>query len=141
MSILHEYTTVLCDFDKVSDRLYAHFDGDAAIVPLRVKVGDLHVEREVEIHLADRPGYPGYRLLNVSWEPKDGGPYPTFTGTLSIAQEGAGWSRIDLDGSYTPPFGAFGAAFDATVGHRIAQATATELLAEFKRLLADLAAA
>ena len=35
---------------------------------------------------------------------------------------------IDLDGAYTPPFGPAGAALDATIGYRLAEATATELL-------------
>jgi hypothetical protein len=136
MSTIHDYTTVACPFDEVPDRLYAHFDGGDATLPLRVLIGDLKVERDVDFHLKTKPAYPGYKLLDVSWTPKDGGPYPAFTGTLSIAEDAVGWSRIELDGSYRPPFGLAGAAFDATVGHRIAQGTATELLAEIKRILA-----
>lgn len=135
MSTLHEYTTAKCYFEDVPDLLYAYFDGDSATMPLRVTLGDLRIERDVDIHLTSRAGYPGYRMLDVTWRPKDGGPYPTFSGTLSIADEGAGWSRIDLDGAYTPPFGMIGAAIDATVGHRLAEATVTELLHEFKRIL------
>jgi hypothetical protein len=104
-------------------------------MPVLVMVGDLGVERNVEIRLSAKPGYPGYRFLDVEWKPKDGGPYPVFHGTLSVADEGAGWSRIDLDGTYQPPFGLAGAAFDAAVGHRIAEATASELLSQFRDLL------
>jgi hypothetical protein len=135
MSTLREFTTIQCGFEDVPDRLYAHFDGAEGTLPLRVRIGDLRIERDVEIHLTPKPSYPGYRLLNVSWQPKDGGPYPAFEGTLSVADEGAGWSRVELDGTYNPPFGVVGAVFDAAVGHRIAQATATEFLAEFKRIL------
>ena len=135
MSTIREFTTVACRFDDVPARLSAHFTGGAAVLPLRVKVGDLNVERDVEFHLASRPAYPGYKLLDVSWAPKDGGPYPTFTGTLSVAEDAAGWSRIEIDGTYRPPFGIAGAVFDAAIGHRIAQSTASELLAEIKRML------
>jgi hypothetical protein len=34
-----------------------------------------------------------------------------------------------LDGSYTPPLGPFGAAFDRLVGRHLADTTATDLLA------------
>ena len=135
MSTIHEFTTVACAFDDVPDRLHAHFDGGAATIPLRVKFGDLRIERDVEFHLKSKPAYPGYKLLDVSWAPKDGGPYPAFTGILSVAEDAAGWSRIEIDGTYSPPFGIAGAAFDAAIGHRIAQGTATELLGELKRIL------
>jgi hypothetical protein len=135
MSTLHDFTTVACPFDQVPDRLLAHFHGGDAVIPLRVSVGDLRVERDVEFHLKTKPAYPGYRLLDVSWAPKDGGPYPTFAGTISVAEDAVGWSRIEIDGTYRPPFGIAGAAFDAAVGHRLAERTASELLAEIKRLL------
>ena len=135
MSTLRDFTTVACPFDEVPDRLRAHFEGGTAVLPLRVTFGDLKIERDVEIHLTSKPAYPGYRLLDLTWAPKDGGPYPTFAGTLSVAEDAAGWSRIEIDGTYSPPLGIAGMAFDAVVGHRIAQATATELLAEIKRLL------
>jgi hypothetical protein len=135
MGNIREFTTVACRFDDVPDRLYAHFDGGNAVLPLCVRLGDLRLERDVDFHLKSKPGYPGYRLLDVSWEPKDGGPYPTFKGLLSVAQEAIGWSRIDIDGTYQPPFGIAGAVFDAAVGQRIAQGAATELLGEVKRIL------
>ena len=135
MGNIREFTTVACPFDEVPDRLYAHFDGGDAVMPLRVRFGDLRIERDVYFHLKSKPAYPGYRLLDISWAPKDGGPYPTFNGTLSIAEDAVGWSRIEIDGSYRPPFGIAGVAFDAALGHRIAQGTASELLGEIKRLL------
>ena len=135
MGNIREFTTVACPFDEVSDRLYAHFDGGDAVFPLRVRFGDLTVERDVNFHLKTKPAYPGYRLLDLSWTPKDGGPYPSFSGTLSVAEDAIGWSRIEIDGSYRPPFGIAGAVFDAAIGQRIAQATASELLGEIKSLL------
>ena len=101
MTTLREFTTVQCPFDQVPERLYAHFDGGDAVLPLHVRIGDLKLERDVEFHLETKPGYPGYKLLDVSWSPKDGGPYPTFAGTLSVAEDAIGWSRIEIDGRYS----------------------------------------
>lgn len=134
MSTIRDFTMVACPFADVPRRLYERF-GNGATVTLRLKLGELHFERDVQLKLRDKSGRAGYRVLDVSWEPKGGGPYPGFHGTLTIADEGVGWSRIDLDGEYTPPFGVFGAAFDATVGHRIAFVTTTELLAQIARAL------
>ncbi len=137
MSTIREFTTVACPFDKVPERLVAHFDGGDAILPLRVRIGEFKVERDVEFHLKSKPAYPGYELLDVSWSPKNGGPYPTFSGTLSVGEDAVGWSRLEIDGTYKPPFGVVGAAFDAALGNRIAQGTAVELLAELKRILSS----
>jgi hypothetical protein len=135
MSTIQEYTTVACPYGDVPGRLTEYLQQHEAVVALRLPVGDLRVERDVLVRLSPKPGYPGYQLLDVSWTPKDGGAYPDFHGTLTVADEGAGWSRIDIDGSYKPPFGVIGAAFDVAVGHRIAAATAVELLAQLKRIL------
>ena len=135
MSKLFAFTTVACPFEHVPDRLREYFGGEDATMPLRVRFADLNVERDVEIHLAPKPGYPGYRLIDVTWRAAGGGPYPVFHGTLSVEEEAGGWSRLDLDGDYDPPFGLIGAAVDAAVGHRVAEATANDLLSEFKRIL------
>ena len=67
----------------------------------------------------------------ISWLPEGTGVFPAFRGTLMVRSEN-GTSAIELDGTYTPPFGAAGQVFDATIGHRIAQATARELLKDLK---------
>ena len=65
----------------------------------------------------------------VHWEPKGGGPYPTFDGTLVVrADETYDRSVLEIKGEYVPPLGAAGAAFDAVAGKRIAQATLQGLL-------------
>jgi hypothetical protein len=72
---------------------------------------------------------------SVHWKPK-AGPYPEFDGELTVrADETYASSRLELQGSYRPPGGALGAAFDAAVGNRIARATAQALL---ERLGAEL---
>lgn len=64
----------------------------------------------------------------VHWKPKSG-PYPEFDGELTVrADENYESSLLELQGSYLPPGGAAGAAFDAAIGKRIASATAQALL-------------
>ncbi|MEO9169764.1 MAG: hypothetical protein ABI282_06460 [Candidatus Baltobacteraceae bacterium] len=65
----------------------------------------------------------------MHWGPKDGGPYPEFDGTLTIrADEEYTSCWLELRGSYEPPLGAVGAAFDAVLGSRIASSTARGFL-------------
>jgi hypothetical protein len=139
MTEIHEYVTLRCPFERVPAYLEEYLnehgakDGGAATLTVHVEVGDLMLERDVLATLAPKPGYPGYELMRIEWEPKDGGPYPSFNGLLSIADEGAGFCRIDLDGSYAPPLGPLGVAFDAALGHRFAHETLVDLLGRLKR--------
>jgi hypothetical protein len=64
----------------------------------------------------------------VHWQTQTG-LYPEFDGELTVrADETYETSRLELKGSYTPPGGPAGAAFDWAVGGRIASATAQALL-------------
>ena len=64
----------------------------------------------------------------IHWEPQ-AGPYPDFDGELTVrADETYKTSLLELQGSYRPPGGALGAAFDWAAGSRIATATAQALL-------------
>jgi hypothetical protein len=71
---------------------------------------------------------------NLEWTPHAGGPYPAFTGTLTVrADEDWNAARLELIGSYDPPFGPAGKLFDAIAGTRIARATAKTLLTDISR--------
>ncbi len=70
--------------------------------------------------------------LHLRWKPD--GPYPAFEGYVAI-RPSSGKTQIELRGSYEPPFGALGEAFDSAVGYRIAHATAHALLNELKEEL------
>ena len=64
----------------------------------------------------------------IHWTP-EAGPYPQFEGLLTVrADETYQAAQLELEGSYLPPGGALGAAFDWAVGGRIASATAQALL-------------
>lgn len=136
MSTITEFTTVACPFDQVPDRLSAHFGGNDVTPPMRVRLGDLRLERDVQFHLKPKPGYPGYRLLDVSWGPRTAARIPIST-ARSASPKMRSDGRIEIDGTYQPPLGFAGVAFDAAIGHRMAQSTAAELLDELKRILAN----
>jgi hypothetical protein len=133
MPEIHVFTSVRCSNKKAASviqkyvRANASSDASPATLSLRVPVGDLRLEHDVLATVAPSPGYPGYEILDIHWEPKGGGLYPTFTGTLSLEDEGP-FARLNLDGEYKPPLGVAGAAFDAVVGQRIAEATGNDLL-------------
>ena len=75
-------------------------------------------------------------VFDLHWESADGGPYPIFDGTLTVAEDETYEScRLILDGSYTPPGRVAGAVFDAALGSRIANATAKELLEQMAAFL------
>jgi len=64
----------------------------------------------------------------IHWTPK-AGPYPDFDGELTVrADETYQSSLVELNGTYLPPGGLAGQAFDSVFGGRIAAATAQALL-------------
>ena len=133
MSEIHESITVDVPFERVpefAERFLASITNGAgeAVIPLSVEVGDLVVEREARLAIVPTRRYWGYEIMDIRWEAHGGGPYPSFTGTLCAEQETLKSCRLDLDGSYAPPGNIAGAAFDAMMGHRIAQAVARRLL-------------
>lgn len=137
MAEIHEFVSVRCPFDRASTYLERFFrllpsDGDAGVLSLRVHLADLVIEHDVDVKLGRAREIPAFTVLDIEWDPKNDGPYPHFTGTLTASDEAVGWSRIDLDGEYKPPLGPVGAAFDAAFGHGIAVKTAQELLARLK---------
>jgi hypothetical protein len=57
-------------------------------------------------------------------------PFPRFDGALSLEAASPKATTLTLEGRYEPPLGGAGKLFDAALGHRIAEATARELLKE-----------
>jgi hypothetical protein len=60
---------------------------------------------------------------------------PDFRGTLRFRIASYRETPLKLEGTYDPPFGAFGALFDAVIGHHIAMATAEDLLSRVTEAL------
>ena len=92
---------------------------------------DVNVSQAIDPMHFDEP-------WNVTWTPHGGGLFPTFSGTLTVrADEDWNVSAIELKGTYEPPLGAAGKAFDMLLGSRLATATAKALLAQIgDRLMA-----
>lgn len=87
------------------------------------------LERAAAISIERGPAHGNARPLYVRWSSEAGGPFPTFAGTLAIeADEEYTSCRLALVGSYEPPLGIAGKVFDTVLGHRIALATARDLL-------------
>ena len=138
MTEIYEYETVRCSFEDLPGRLSAYFaahvDGDGKVVlELRAPLGDLTLEHAVIVTLSPLPSYAGYHRMQIHWTPTGQVLYPAFDGTLRASDEGLGFSRLDLEGSYDPPFGPAGAIFDAAVGKRVAQSAVRALLGDVKR--------
>jgi hypothetical protein len=142
MSELSERTLVHCSVNQAKLHLEHYFKargvraGDAARINLRADVpvpgtrDGVRLARTAIASIVPRhkPGdlVPHYA---VTWESESGGPYPTFSGDLAIENsEDYDSFYLVLKGTYEPPLGAVGAAFDAVVGHRIAEASARNLL-------------
>lgn len=65
----------------------------------------------------------------VRWVPERGGIYPSFDGRIQVcADENYDSSILEISGTYNPPMGAAGRAFDTAIGHTIAATTAQRLL-------------
>jgi hypothetical protein len=106
--------------------------GGGAVLTLCIALGDAAISREVVAKITAPKGSPGYRVMGVTWSPKDGGPYPDFEGTLALSDLTSSSSKLVLSGKYGPPGGLVGAAFDAVVGRRMASASLKALLGTLK---------
>lgn len=134
MSEIHEQRFLQCPYNRARE-LLAEAVADAVEsgtgrslrLTLPIPGGQLSKDVLVEVSRGTDPaGFDQPWVLH--WDPMDD-IYPSFDGTLTVeADETYNSSRLVIAGSYTPPGGATGAAFDAAVGSRIAAATANELL-------------
>jgi hypothetical protein len=74
--------------------------------------------------------------FEIAWSPEGNTVFPRFEGSLRVSSNhDPHHATIELDGVYTPPFGAAGQVFDAAIGRQIAQTTAREFLADLKEAI------
>lgn len=109
------------------------------LVPLNALGLPSNLELEKPVRVQFTPGRRNKLMLGrrderlrLRWKPE--GPYPAFDGFLAIRPSN-GKTQIELRGSYKPPFGPLGEAFDSAVGYRIAHVTAAALLEEIREEL------
>ena len=133
MTRLRDSISIECPTEEAESalaRFFAALRGSGDVARLRLHVLDREVS--VEARRAHREGNLEAHL-RIEWRPEGPTVFPHFSGTLLIAGEADPQrSRLALEGSYASPLGSAGQTFDAAIGHRIAQATAHELLAGIK---------
>ncbi|MBV8171216.1 MAG: hypothetical protein JO277_02215 [Candidatus Eremiobacteraeota bacterium] len=114
--------------------------GEPATLSLRLAAHDLGVPSDMTLARDVTAKFEAVydpthltRPLRVTWSPSGGGPYPTFSGKLTITEdEDYGTCVLTLSGEYEPPLGVVGKGFDAVIGKRIAIATARRLLEQIR---------
>jgi hypothetical protein len=102
---------------------------------------ELGISQSVRVSFSSKRQDPlstgrGNEGMSIEWAPDGGGPFPTFSGMLTL-QPQSGQTRIEMNGEYSPPLGEIGAIFDAVVGSKIARATIRILLENLKEALED----
>jgi hypothetical protein len=145
MSHLERRITINCPLAQAAARLQSFYaahgsaDGDVVRLSLQASVdvpgvpNPVVLQRAViaTIHKNHLPAdmTPRYR---VEWAPEVPGPFPLFGGELFVEGDNYETFVLSLAGDYTPPLGLLGKGFDALVGKRIADATASNLLERIK---------
>jgi hypothetical protein len=145
MTRLREHVPIARSAGDTRSRLEAYLsalrgkDGVARMrlrVPLVTDGMQLSLDREVCVEAERTRDDNRNDLLRISWKPEGTVVFPVFAGRLVVwSEDDPKIAFIELDGSYEPPFGAAGQAFDAVIGHRIAQQTARQLLNDLKTAL------
>lgn len=134
-NIREEYI-VHCPYARAREQLRDAIESAGPGAPigaltLALPIGGATIERRVRVNY-ERGKDPMHfdEPWRVRWTPEEGGPYPDFEGELTVrADETYNDAILELRGTYTPPLGLAGKAFDAVAGFRIAAKTTRGLLA------------
>lgn len=109
---------------------------------LRVDLGAVEVGTQVNIAVSsidDVPAGPGgtpMTRIHLGWKASRlPGLFPVMDAVLSIYPLTATETQLDFSGTYEPPFAALGAALDAAVGRRVAEASVQRFVADVARHL------
>jgi hypothetical protein len=116
----------------------------ALVSTMRASVGPVELGADVVVKVTsveeerDAPLGPRTRL-RLSWQAtKHAELFPTMDATLDVYALAPNETQVDFHGRYVPPLGLFGAAVDAAIGHRIAQAAVHRFVEEIaERLRVD----
>ena len=98
---------------------------------IRAWIAGVLLEREVILKAVPLVTEPRFAVMEIRWHPISG-PYPSFKGRLLARRGDISSCRLEIEGEYAPPGGIVGAAFDAVLGHRIAEEGVMDLLDRFK---------
>jgi hypothetical protein len=118
----------------------------AISVQLRVRVGMVSVATDVHVDVGpmqDTTSSPlGYevKVFPLTWRSISGPSlFPSMNAKLLVYPLSRFETQLEFEGTYDPPLGVLGDAFDAVVGHRIAEASVLHFLQDVTALLAELA--
>jgi hypothetical protein len=111
---------------------------------LKIDFGGVELGVKVTIHVQsvqDDQGIAGLSPVTrvaIGWEAaRTPSLFPLMSGQLSIWPLTSSETQIELEGTYTPPLGLVGVALDATVGHRIAEASVTRFVEDLVRRIQE----
>ena len=134
MSQLFERRVVRCPYNLARQYLGETVglradSGEESRLTLTVSGPSFDISKDVSVTFAPAVDPMHFdQPWRIHWKPQSG-LYPEFDGELTVrADETYETSLLELQGSYRPPAGALGAAFDWAAGSRIATATAQALL-------------
>jgi hypothetical protein len=109
----------------------------SSLITLRVQVATVEIGVDVRVlmrGIRDWRGGAGNEpitRLEFFWEAaRMPSLFPTMLGEVSAQPLSAAETQLEVEGSYWPPLGFVGNALDATVGHRIAEATVHRFLVD-----------
>jgi hypothetical protein len=135
MAELNETRDLQCPYHLAQGYLFQSLSGRAAsgeatTLTLSVPLPGVALRKDVAVTFGKGTDPMHFdQPWSVRWTPVGGGPYPDFDGELTVrAGEDYTAAVLELKGTYRPPGGVAGAAFDAVAGGRIAAATAQHLL-------------
>lgn len=118
---------------SVATALEVEVGGIAIRTPVTIDVGEF---QEMDSRPRSRSS-----ALKLRWSAaKHASLFPTMHATLSVYPLSPTETQLDLDGQYEPPLGLLGAAGDALVGHRVAEASVHRLVREMAKRLGQVAA-
>jgi hypothetical protein len=151
---LHCYDYVNHSYDAVCEALRRDASGifrrattkaatRASVVgaQLHVQIGLLDVATDVGIEVGtpyEAPSRMGPRVtaFPFSWQSASRpGLFPHMSARLLVFPLSATETQLELEGTYEPPLGLLGAAVDAVVGHRVAQASVLSFVQDIAALL------
>jgi hypothetical protein len=102
------------------------------LTTLETDVAGLHLERQVVVGIGPyREIPPPASLLRIPvwWHAvADAQRYPMLDGWLEVYPRSTSTTRLSLQGSYTPPFGALGATLDRIILGKVAEDSVSHLV-------------
>lgn len=132
MTTVHAGRYVACPFsasiEYAEDALRERHD--IIVSPGRLLGEHVALDTKVTDDLTD--AVRRHDALLLAWQPKHAALFPNFRGALTARPKLRG-SYLRLQGSYDPPAGFWGVAFDAMAGRFIAALTLRRLLDEIGR--------